>query len=229
MPLAGDRVEAEIRGHLQLIGDAILDGGGRDVGGHVVAGVGRWFTELAAALEVSAASQGIVIAGRIAPDVQIRGNSITAMRQGVHVGVSHHVPVGGEIDRAGRVVITDNVVQVTVLPTVRGARHGIFVGNVDSLRIEDNRITTVRPGTGFARKALEGIRLFGWIGKMAVIQQNHLSGFGDGDTGIFFNALNDVADGQRSIWRVTNNLAEGAETVVDKGITTHLFNSGNKG
>jgi nitrous oxidase accessory protein NosD len=177
-----------------------------------------------------AALQGVVIGGSSAPDVQIRGNSITSMRQAIHVGVSHADPTRtGTPDRAGRVIIADNVVQVTVLPAVRGARHGIFVGNVDSLRIEGNRITTVRPGTGSTRKSLAGIRVFGFIGRMALVQQNHLSGFGNGDAGIFFNALNNLADGARSIWRATDNFAEGAQTVVDAGITTFLVNLGNKG
>ena len=229
MPLTGAHVEAEVRDHLRLVGDAILDGEGRAVSGHAIAGLARLFDDLAAN-ETNAALQGVVIAGTSAPDVQIRGNSITAMRQAIHVGVSHgDLTRTGPPDRAGRVIIADNVVQVTVLPAVRGARHGVFVGNVDSLRIEDNRVTTVRPGTGAARKSLEGIRVYGFLGRMALVQQNHLSGFGNGDTGIFFNALNNHADGPRAIWRAMDNFAEGAQTVVDAGITTFLVNLGNKG
>jgi hypothetical protein len=226
LPLAGDVVEGEIREYLRAAGEAILVGEGRDVAGHAIAGLGRWFADLVAGVKVNAASQGVVIAGRTAPDVQVRGNTITGVRQAIHVGVSHASPTRtGTPDRAGRVVIADNVIEVTVLTAVRGARHGIFVGNVDSLRIEDNRITSRRPG-GKSRRSLEGIRVYGFVGRHAVVQQNHIAGC---DTGVFFNAVNDKADGSRSIWRARDNMAESASIVVDEGVTSNLTMTGNKG
>ena len=73
-----------------------------------------------------------------------------------------------------------------------------------------------------------GIRVYGFIGPMGFVTRNDLSGF---TTGIRFAALNNIADGQRSMWRVIDNIARGAGVAVDRslktGSATHVVDSGN--
>ena len=178
------------------------------------------------------ASQGIVVAGVAADEVRIAGNTVRDAVQGIHVGISTQrtrnpgkgAPVS---DTAGRVVIANNAIHVTLMPESIVERHGIFVGNCQSLLVEDNFLDCERLGPA-SRLAIEGIRVYGFLGRMAYITRNHLSGF---TTGIHIAPLNNLADGATSMWRVNDNVAFGAAHSVDTslavGHATHVISSGN--
>jgi uncharacterized protein DUF6519 len=176
------------------------------------------------------AAQGIVVAGTTADEVRIKGNTVRDSVQGIHVGVSAQRvrnPGGGVSDTAGRVVIDDNVVAIALMAESSVERHGVFVGNVRSLIIQNNQLSCERVGAA-SRMTIDGIRVYGFIGPMGFVTRNDLSGF---TTGIRFAALNNIADGQRSMWRVVDNIAVGAGAAVDPslkvGSTTHLLDPGN--
>jgi len=178
------------------------------------------------------AAQGLVIGGTTATEVHISGNTLRDTVQGIHVGVStqriRNPGTGAPVsDSAGRVIVAGNAIYLSLMPESVIERHGIFVGNCTSLLIEGNNVECERLGDA-KRLAIDGIRVYGFIGRMAYVTRNDMIGV---TTGVRFAALNNIADGASSMWRVTDNIAHAAARVVDpaltNGTTTHLVSSGN--
>ncbi len=178
------------------------------------------------------AAQGIVVGGTTAREVRIVGNTVRDSVQGVHVGVSaqrvqNPGPGAPVSDTAGRVVISNNALYVALMPESVVERHGIFVGNCTSLMMEGNHVECERLGDA-GRLPIDGIRVYGFIGRMAYVTRNDMAGF---TTGIRFAALNNLADGPSSMWRVTENLAHAAATIVDislrQGTSSYVAVTGN--
>lgn len=136
--------------------------------------------------DTMAAARAIAVGGRSVQDLRIRGNRISGALQGIAVGMSfRQTPPPGSPDRAGSVVIADNVIDVVLSPLGRRlARHAIFVGNVESLEIRSNRASLTDPAA--VSLPTDGIRVFGYLGKKLIVRDNHLTGF---PTGILITAL----------------------------------------
>ena len=80
-------------------------------------------------------------------------------------------------DRMQTVSISGNSVNVALNLLARSsARLGIFVGNVNSLQIDNNRaiLTVERGAIAFPS---DGIRVWGYLGKKVEVLNNHLTGF----------------------------------------------------
>jgi hypothetical protein len=170
------------------------------------------------------ASQGIVVAGTVVREARVSGNSVRDFTQGIHVGVSQHSLRKGVAPlSAGRVEVTSNAVHITLMPESHVERHGIFVGNTDSLVIENNRLeceTLAAPNL-----ITEGIRVYGFLGSMAFVTRNHLSGFRTGIRVSPFRAPGSTV----FLWRVTDNVAaSAAATVANPLNSTDLVISGNR-
>lgn len=118
--------------------------------------------------------------------------------------------VTGSYDMAGTVQIVGNNILVPLSPAAR-ERHGIFVGNCDSLIIQDNYASVQRfPVTSMA--AIDGIRIYGHLGRMMVVRQNHLVGT---TVGIRVVPLIVAGTGHgRPQWVVTDNIAPNARNAV---------------
>ena len=151
------------------------------------------------------AAQGITVGGTVSESVVIRSNRVSGFIQGVHVGLSAPSP---NVSQAERVVIHDNHVGVALGMGATRGRHGIFVGNVRSLSVRGNRLTLSRP-PGAEKMQIDGIRVFGRIGRMAAIRENHLSDF---NIGIHFELRGPVAP--NPMWMINDNLTEGASQPV---------------
>jgi hypothetical protein len=152
--------------------------------------------QIAAAQPQNPAAQGIVVGGTVAPDVRILNNTLTNVLQGIHVGVSHHETSRGNPDRIGNLLILGNTIHVAfpnVSRRIIKERHGIFVGNCNSLVIENNFLSLQRFSTT-ANSNIDGIRLYGFLGRRIIIRQNHLtsgnSQNGFADRGIVVTDLN---------------------------------------
>jgi hypothetical protein len=178
-------------------------------------------------------ARGIVVGGTVAEDVRITGNTVRDVVQGIHVGVSAHRtrnpgPAAPVSDTAGRVVIDKNTVHIALMPESVVERHGIFVGNSTSLLIEANLVSCEKIGTA-SRLHVEGIRVYGFYGRSALVVRNHITGF---DFGIRTAAVNNKAAGAASLWRVTDNIAVGGSGCVDRSLKTGQANlvevTGNK-
>jgi hypothetical protein len=154
---------------------------------------------------ITPSAQGITVGGTVGESILIRGNRIASFVEGIHIGLSAPNP---NISVAQRVVIEDNRVNVTLGAGATRGRHGIYVGNVTSLKIRSNRLSLGRPA-GSQAVQIDGIRVFGRLGRSALIRENHLDGFNIG--------INFVLRGTppaTPMWAINDNLAEGSNPVV---------------
>jgi len=156
-----------------------------------------------------AAAQGIVIGGSVARDIRIRGNTVTGVVEGIHVGVSHRETARGAADMAGTVLIADNSIDIVLPAATARQRYGIYLGNCESAVIESNMLT-VRRTTATQRMHVDGIHVFGQLGRRVIVRQNHLRGF---QTGVAFTATPSSPPGSR-LWLVAETMAETAGTAV---------------
>jgi len=140
------------------------------------AGIDRWWQSLPIP-----AAQGILVGGGKATDVRIRDNTLVGMNQGIHVGFSHandnpNVKTATfrktSRDMATSVAITGNTITLVGSPALR-PHDGIFVGNCDSLLIQENTLTSVNQPDP-TNSLCNGIRVFGFIGPLAVVANNLL-------------------------------------------------------
>lgn len=159
------------------------------------------------------AAQGIVIGGSLAKDIRVLNNTIQGVLQGVHVGLSHRVPASAPLDVAGTVRIGANTIAVTLPPQAVGERHGIFVGNCDSLIIEDNRLTVQRFGKT-QQTAIDGVRIFGNLGRLMIVRQNHLESV---TTAVRVKPVK-VNPQLTTLWRVADNMAPKAPVVAPPSV-----------
>jgi hypothetical protein len=160
-----------------------------------------WIQDILRGLAPSA-SAGIVIAGTKASNVRILNNSVINAIRGVHLGFS-----GGEGRAAprvssGPVLISGNTIDVRLSADATRGRHGIFVGNSDSLIIENCRLTLTRATTNTS--PIDGIRIWGVLGRMMVVRQNHVVGFSVGARVVPVAPLPATP-----LWRVADNVLAG--------------------
>ena len=149
------------------------------------------------------AGQGIVIGGSEATDLRVLNNTVNETLQGIHIGVSHRETQRGAPDLAVTVLVQGNTVGVSLPSGATQERHGIFIGNCTSLVVQDNYLT--RQGfSSTTRLTVEAIRLFGHLGKRAILRQNHAEGF---TVGIRINPLNASKDPPTPLWLVADNVA----------------------
>ena len=129
-------------------------------------------------------SQGITVGGEDATEIRIINNTIEGVLQGIHVGLSKR---GDRSPHAMRVVtIAGNTISILLTPVaVKKDRHAIFVGNCQSLLIENNNARLSRPPKA-EKLEIDGIRVWGHLGDRALIRQNHLAS-ADGNSKLSFN------------------------------------------
>jgi nitrous oxidase accessory protein NosD len=156
--------------------------------------------------ELPPAFQGIVVGGKTAKDIRILNNTVIGVLQGIHIGVSHSASATSPPDKAGTVKISGNNIG-THLFSAKNERHGIFVGNCDSLLVESNYINIKRDPR--KKIMIDGIRVYGHLGKFMIIRQNHVVDF---RTGIFIKPLNVVST---PLWLVQYNMLQNSEKQVD--------------
>ena len=153
-------------------------------------------------------AQAIVVAGQTVGDIQIESNDIGSAIQGVHVGASHQQPRSNPADVAGRVSIINNKIHVVVPPEGARARHAIFVGNADRLRIVGNDLSYTNLAEG-DRMPTDGVRIYGFIGRAMAIRDNVVDSF---PGGIRLMLLMARGAGQASLprmWAVEDNMIIG--------------------
>jgi hypothetical protein len=146
-------------------------------------------------------SQGIVIGGTETSDARILNNTVQGARQGIHVGASRREDSRGTPILAQNVLINNNNLDIWLPPTGVRERHGIFVGNCNSLVIESNMVS-LRTFTTTQNQRIEGIRVYGHLGKRMIIRQNHITP--NFTIGIYVNPINTVST---PLWIIHDNAA----------------------
>ncbi len=200
----GVQNDSDLLLHLIHVADRVLlNNGILNAKDRVYEGFKNWYDKLNK-LDMDAGSQGIVIGGSNTGDINIINNRIHGVMQGIHVGISHRGVNPSTHDTAGIVHIMNNNIDVLLPSYGTRQRHGIFVGNCNSLIIQNNFSRVVRNDmTG--KLNIDGIRVHGHIGKMMIIRQNHLIGY---TQGIHFWPINDGSGTYQ--WMITDNMAEGS-------------------
>jgi hypothetical protein len=124
------------------------------------------------------ARAAIVVGGRAVIALSIENNVIDGFLQGIVVGVSHREATPAlPADSAGTIVIRDNRIGIVLDPVLAHAagRYAIYVGNVGSLQIENNRATLTAPSG--VENPTEGI---GYLGRKMIVRHNYLTRFQTG-------------------------------------------------
>lgn len=152
--------------------------------------------------KLSVGLQGIVVGGSRVDEIRILNNTIKNILQGLHIGVSSRSSGDSVNVQSGIVFISGNKIDLTLNSGETKGRHGIFVGNSDSLIVENNYIKVNRL-TGKDQVPVEGIRIWGYLGRLMSVKQNHLVNF---TTGILFKPLNVITD-TKNQWIIEDNMA----------------------
>ena len=154
-------------------------------------------------------SQGITVGGQGASDVRILNNTIERVMEGIQVGLS------GKNDQirfqSSNVTIEGNTIRILLTAvSLKRDRHAIFVGNCESLLIENNRALLTRLETS-DKFDIDGIRVWGEFGDRILVTRNHL-GSTDGKksngftVGIHVRPLESIRFLQQ-LWLVEYNVA----------------------
>ena len=106
-------------------------------------------------------------------DVRIVNNTVENALQPVHVGLSDTT---AGVLTAGSVRVAGNTVTVLVsADSIARERHGVFVGNADSVVVEDNTITLHRLN-GAENVFIAGTQVYGHLGRRVLsVRHNHLT------------------------------------------------------
>ena len=188
------------------------------------------------------AFQGIVIGGAVAHNLRILNNTIENVLQGIHIGLSRqdttrevHLMVGianssSKQILSGGATITGNSIIVR-LPIYAGKleRHGIFIGNCESLLIDNNDLSLERL-SGAENIVVEGVRIWGKLGNRAILSQNYIHSL-DGDRrrsfdiGINIQPL--TRKSSNALWRVMHNVAPSKNSTVVRKTDVDLLSGSN--
>ena len=202
------RRDRDLLTHLERLADRILVNRGI-ISGSLKA---REWYELLKQQHPAVAAQGIVIGGQRATDIRVINNTIHGVLEGVHVGVSHRPAPQGTYDFIGRLKIENNTINIILAPVAFRERYGIFIGNCNSSIVENNYIR-VKRFLFTLKKQIEGIRIFGHLGRMMLVKGNHLEHF---TIGFHINPLNRI-DKQLFQWAVTDNMTPNTRQVIEIG------------
>lgn len=198
----GVQSDRDLLFHLIKVADRVLlNNGILTVDEKQFDGFKNWYDQLEKS-NMEAGSQGIVIGGSKASDINILNNRIQGVMQGIHIGIRHREVTPGTHDTAEVVRIMNNNINVLLPSYGTRERHGIFVGNCNSLIIQDNYTSVQR--TPFTESLnIDGIRVHGYTGKMMIVRQNHILKY---TYGIHFWPVNNVSGTTQ--WIITDNMAQ---------------------
>lgn len=148
----------------------------------------------------SYARQAITCGGSVLTSLQVRGNKVYGFVRGVHVGTSRR---DDKRVRAGNVAIADNHLSLRKPGEVYVAM-GLFVGNVDTIRIQRNTLDWAGQHTDTNYQ--HGIRVWGHIGFYLKISDNRIS---IAKIGIAVQQF-EWENIESYLWVASDNLAESA-------------------
>lgn len=157
-------------------------------------------------------ARGIVVAAKTLDEVRITGNRVESAARGICVAVSSASGTKKARPQIRELAVERNIVSIPELSGSSGLRCGIFVGNAASVSIDSNRIDIAVQDD---RRNVEGIHVFGTMGRFLRIVGNRISG---AEPGILFNHVGNkgefVHPGRSMSWTIASNLAAESRTVV---------------
>ncbi|MFS0736119.1 DUF6519 domain-containing protein [Sphingomonas sp. 1P06PA] len=173
-----------------------------------------WYAGATGSVRRGAPAAGLVVAGAAAREVCVSDNEVEGCRAGIRVAISRQAPRSERLS-IGRVTLRGN--RVTLPGKGDGALVGLFVGNADETRILANSIAVAdikKPIVG------EGIRVYGTLGRMLTIRDNHVSGL---RTGVLVVPVPPIP--RKPFWTVADNLLESAADPVPDFVNGRITNN----
>jgi hypothetical protein len=155
----------------------------------------------------SLAMHAIVCGGRTLGNVQIHDNIIREFQVGIRVAPSHQ-RLG--VLSARSVSIDNNRMELLLPNNEAYGGYGIFVGNVQTLRIRGNDMA-LSSKPNFKRFFAQGIRIWGDLGYQVLVADNRIA---IATMGIRLNDIKGNKDNPR-LWVLRENLIEGPQGTRD--------------
>lgn len=118
--------------------------------------------------------RGIVVAGVTASEVRIEDNVVSEATEGISVDLSKSEAAKGDAPLADRVIVARNSVMLRVTDGKKGNRHGIFIGNANSVLVQANRVVT--EDRQVSEVEVNGVTLTGVYGRQVIVRDNHFEG-----------------------------------------------------
>jgi hypothetical protein len=163
--------------------------------------------------DLQAMARAISVGGEGIQECRILNNSIHDAVQGITVGMSNHKQNPRTRETATVVTIAGNQIYLGLPP---GAQfhdaQAIFVGNVQSLLVENNCATVLTNPDQVLR---EGIRIWGLFGQRVIVRHSHLAGFNPGIW--FYPVVGPTNSDKPPLWLMADNMAVNASRVVFPG------------
>ena len=116
-------------------------------------------------------------------------------------------------------LIRGNTIKSSVPEMFKRDRYAVFVGNADSVMVDETAATMHRTARGLVRHAtpVEGVRLYGQYGPFVSVDRTSLRGF---KTGVTFTPVHDSP--KFRMWSVTKTMAKRGTGVRDgRNLLTH--------
>lgn len=159
----------------------------------------------------SVGQQAVVCAGALSREVQITGNVIQSFYEGVRVAVSDRGEKGARFSTLKSVTIADNSLHLRVPFEYEVARLGMLVGNAERIRVSGNNLAFAEPRA--SEKAYdEGIRVWGRLGPIMILRENHVS---VGRTGLRVTHVGQLAPRGAQQWLASDNMVDAGGVVID--------------
>jgi hypothetical protein len=139
-------------------------------------------------------------------EVVVERNRMSAVAEGVHIGVSFRRGPGQPVRFAESVRIEGNEIELRVPVEFAQAPRGVFVGNVGRVAVRDNVVSVVDGATR------AGIQIEGRLGSQVLVRDNALLnctvgvGIADHTGPLIFVP--------KRLWLVADNFAPGADPAV---------------
>jgi Family of unknown function (DUF6519) len=175
-----------------------------------------WFDSLKAN-NPSVGHQGIVCGGRSFAGAEISGNSVTGFMTGIHIGLSHEGATSQQFDQASLVTVENNSLNLRVPIERERGNFGLFVGNVQRLRIVANTLSWAGQlqDPDDPKAFWEGVRVWGHLGSFITLTENMIGPMVQ--TGIRVRHSGVMPTARNVQWLAGDNLVEGvaATRVID--------------
>lgn len=157
---------------------------------------------------------GIVVSGTALGAVRVERNLVEGSVAGIAVASSLESAPKGKAQKAERVSIEHNDIQLSLQGAERLSGFGVAVGSADNIRGVHNE---VRAEAKFAKEAgLQSIRLQGEFGSQVLVQDNLISG---STIGIDLNPTGQQTS--RVLWLVTGNVGDQVDKLLNAQASAH--------
>ena len=171
-PPAGQSEAALVR-HLNRIADRVILNAGAAPSG---VAFGDWFSAVAASKTRPWRHKGLSSADETRQTCASRTIPSRERSKGSMLALAIAKAPLALRTQAGTVSIADNRIRILLSPLAARDRHGVFVGNCDTLYIENNQAVVQRFGNTTA-VPIDGVSVHGVLGLMMIVRQNHLQNF----------------------------------------------------